>query len=105
MPLSRPERKQINRQKTDPFLGLPVSLSVSLRLSVSARVSKQNKVNVGALGDLDHRPKIPFVRFPKYGAIPPLRPFRLFDSSFESPWRLKWGGTSLNLQIGVVVEI
>ena len=35
----------------------------------------------------------------------PLRPFRLFGSSFESPWRLKSHRTSLNVQIGVVVEI
>ena len=43
--------------------------------------------------------------FPKHEAIPPLRPFRLFDSSFESSWRLKSHRTSLNLQIGAVLEI
>ena len=48
---------------------------------------------------------LPYVRLPKYGAMPPLRPFELCDSSFESPWRLKLYSTSLNLQIGVVVEI
>ena len=48
---------------------------------------------------------LPYVWFPKYGAIPPLRPFRLFDSSFESSWRLKSYSTSLNVQIGVVVEL
>ena len=48
---------------------------------------------------------VPYVRLPKPGAIPPLRPFRLFDSSFESPWRLYLHSTSLNLQIGVVLEI
>ena len=33
------------------------------------------------------------------------RPFGLFDSSFKSPWRLKLHRASLNVQIGLVVEI
>ena len=52
-----------------------------------------------------HSDRVPYVWLPKYGAIPPLRPFRLCDSSFKSSGRFKWGGTSLNLQIGEVVEI
>ena len=48
---------------------------------------------------------VPYVRLPNPRAIPPLRPFWLFDSSFESPWQLKLHCASLNLQIGVVVEI
>ena len=51
------------------------------------------------------RTKIPYVRLPKYGAIGTLGPFRLFDSSFASPWQLKLHDTSLNLQRGLVVEI
>ena len=48
---------------------------------------------------------VPSVRFPKHGAILPLRPFQLCDSSFKSPWRLKSYCTSLNVQIGEVFEI
>ena len=56
--------------------------------------------------DLQHYQRaIPPVWFPKLRAIPPLRPFRLFDRSFESTWHLKSHGTNVNLQIGVVVEI
>ena len=51
------------------------------------------------------RAKIPYVRLPKPGAIPPLPLFWLYDSSFESPWQLKLHDTSLNLQRGLVVEI
>ena len=46
-----------------------------------------------------------FVWIPKYGATPPLHPFQLCDSSFKSTWRLKSHSTSLNLQIGVVLQI
>ena len=48
---------------------------------------------------------IPYVRLPEHGAILLLRLFRLFNSSFESPWRLKSYLASLKHQIGVVVEI
>ena len=48
---------------------------------------------------------VPYVRLSKPGAIGPLRPFRLCDSSFERPWRLYLHCTRLNVQIGVVVEI
>ena len=54
--------------------------------------------------EFGHRAVVPSVWFPKPGAIPSLRPFRLFDSSFESSWRLKSFSTSLNIQIGVVLE-
>ena len=53
----------------------------------------------------DRREALPYVWLPKYGAMGPLHLFQLFDSSFESSWQLKSHRTSLNLQIGVVVEI
>ena len=47
---------------------------------------------------------VPYVRLPKPGAIGTRGLFQLCNSSFESPWQLKLHSTSLNLQIGVVVE-
>ena len=47
----------------------------------------------------------PSVPLPKYEAIVPSRPFRLFDGSFESTWQLILHRTSLNVQIAVVLEM
>ena len=92
-----------DRRSTFPVV--TVFISTDKRTCIHRHISNGDD-GIGTRSSLHHWWRVlPYVRLPKPGAIGTLGLFWLWNSSFESSWQLKSHGTSLNLQIEVVLEI